>query len=321
MAFSLTMEYHDYYKTLGVARDASQDEIKKQYRRLARKYHPDVSKEANAEQKFKEIAEAYEVLKDPEKRSSYDQLGSNWKAGQEFRPPPGWEQAFGGGGAHFGGGMGGGGFSDFFESVFGGGMGAGMGGAGFSGGPQQPSSQTLRITIRLQESYEGGRRKVMIPEFGPNGQETGQHKKLEIRIPKGIQEGKKIRLAGQGPSAMPGGARGDLLLEIHFETDSLFTLEGQNILLTLPITPWEAALGGKVTVPTLGGNVELKIAAGAQSGQKMRLKGRGLPGKPSGDQMVTLQIQTPPADTPILEQLYRSLETESTFNPRSHFPR
>ncbi len=319
------MEYHDYYKTLGLSRDASQEEIKKQYRRLARKYHPDVSKETDAEQKFKEIAEAYEVLKDPEKRKSYDQLGANWKAGQEFRPPPGWEQAFGGGGAHFGGGMGGaGGFSDFFESVFGGGMGAGMGGAGmggagFGGHPQKPASQTLRITIRLKESYEGGKRMVQIPEYGPNGQPSGNHKKLEIRIPRGIQQGQKIRLGKQGPAAMPGGPRGDLLLEIKFEAHPLFTLEENNILLTLPITPWEAALGGKVTTPTLGGNVELKIAAGAQSGQKMRLKGRGLPGKSAGDQIVTLQIQTPPAEDEVMKQLYRQMETQSQFDPRNHF--
>jgi curved DNA-binding protein len=314
------MEYHDYYKTLQLSRDASQEEIKKQYRRLARKYHPDVSKEANAEQRFKEIAEAYEVLKDPQKRKSYDQLGANWKAGQEFRPPPGWEQAFGGGNAHFGGGMGGGGFSDFFESVFGGGIGAGAGrGAGFAGRPQKPASQTLRITIRLKESYEGGKRTVQIPEYGPNGEPSGSHKKLEIRIPKGIQQGQKIRLSNQGPSAVPGGPRGDLLLEIRFEAHPLFQLEGGNILLTLPITPWEAALGDRVTVPTLGGNVELKIAAGAQSGQKMRLKGRGLPGKQPGDQIVTLQIQTPPAESEAMQQLYQQLRAQSRFDPRSHF--
>lgn len=318
------MEYHDYYNTLGLSRDTSQEEIKKQYRRLARKYHPDVSKEADAEQKFKEIAEAYEVLKDPEKRKSYDQLGANWKAGQEFRPPPGWEQAFGGGGAHFGADMGGAaGFSDFFESVFGGTAGAGMGGSGFGGAPQKPASQTLRITIRLKESYEGGKRMVQIPEYGANGEPSGSHKKLEIRIPKGIQQGQKIRLGKQGPAAMPGGPRGDLLLEIKFEAHPLFILEESNILLTLPITPWEAALGSKITVPTLGGNVELKIAAGAQSGQKMRLKGRGLPGRQTrdtaGDQIVTLQIQTPPAENDATQQLYQQMSAATDFNPRSHF--
>lgn len=314
------MEYHDYYKTLEVSRDASKEEIKKQYRRLARKYHPDVSKESNAEQRFKEIAEAYEVLKDPEKRRSYDQLGANWKAGEEFRPPPGWEQAFGGG--QFGGGDG---FSDFFESVFGGGMGAGMGpgmgpgmgGAGFSGHTAPPPSQTLRVTIRLQESYQGGRRTIKIPTMGAHGQPGRGRKKLEIRIPKGIQSGQKIRLAGQGAAAMAGGPRGDLLLEVHFEADPNFKADGSNILMTLPITPWEAALGGHITTPTLGGAVELKIAAGAQSGQKMRLKGRGLPGKPAGDQLITLQIQTPPADSPEMEKLYRALEKESQFNPRT----
>ncbi|HIJ23322.1 MAG: DnaJ domain-containing protein [Gammaproteobacteria bacterium] len=316
------MEYHDYYKTLELKRDDPQDEVKKQYRRLARKYHPDVSKEPNAEQRFKEIAEAYEVLKDPEKRRSYDQLGANWKAGQEFRPPPDWEQAFGGRGAHFGGGnfngAGAGGFSDFFESVFGGNP-QNMRGGGFHRQPQPPPSQTLKITIQLQESYQGGRRTIQIPKIAANGQATGERKKLDIRIPKGIQTGQKIRLAGQGRSAMPGGPQGDLLLEVQFETDSRFELEGHNIRMTLPIAPWEAALGGRVTVPTLGGNVELKIAAGSQSGQKMRLKGRGLPGKPNGDQFITLQIQTPPAENETLKQIYQTLQQESHFNPRSDF--
>ncbi len=305
------MEYHDYYKTLEVNRNASQAEIKKQYRRLARKYHPDVSKEANAEQKFKEIAEAYEVLKDPEKRQSYDQLGANWQAGQEFRPPPGF-----GGGGHFGEGFGGGGagFSDFFESIFGGGMGPGAAGGGFSSAPHTPSPQTLRISVRLQESYEGARRTIRIP------QPSGEHRKLEIRIPKGIQQGQKIRLSGQGERGT-GGQRGDLLLEVQFEADPLFEIDGSNILLTLPITPWEAALGGKVTVPTLGGKVGVKIATGAQSGQKMRLKGRGLPGKNAGDQIITLQIQTPAATEEKVETLYQQLEEATQFNPRSHFER
>ncbi len=317
MAFSPTrMEYHDYYKTLEVSRSATQDEIKQQYRRLARKYHPDVSKEADAEQRFKEIAEAYEVLKDPEKRRSYDQLGSNWQAGQEFRPPPGWEQAFGGG-SHFGGGFGGnaGGFSDFFESIFG----ASAAGAGFSTTPPKPQNQTLRVTIRLEESFHGGRRAIQIPQYGPNGQPTRAHKKLEIRIPQGIQQGQKIRLAGQGPAAPGGAPRGDLLLEVHFEDGPLFHADGTNILMALPITPWEAALGSKVKVPTLGGEVELKIAPGAQSGQKMRLKGRGLPGKSPGDQIVTLQIQTPPAESSTIRQLYEQLQQASDFNPRAHF--
>lgn len=313
------MEYHDYYKTLGVSRDASQDEIKKQYRRLARRYHPDVSKEADAEQRFKEVAEAYEVLKDPENRRSYDQLGANWRAGEEFRPPPGWEGAFHGGGANS---DGAGGFSDFFESVFGG----EAGGRGFShGGHQQGADQILRISIRLQESYNGSRRTIQIPELSAE-RETGygggavaqQRRKLEIRIPKGIQQGQKIRLSGQGAPGIGGGARGDLLLEVQFQSDPLFQADGSNIMTTIPITPWEAALGGRVTVPTLGGSVELKIGAGAQSGQKMRLKGRGLPGNPAGDQILTLQIQTPPAENPELEKLYNQLREKSRFNPRNN---
>ncbi len=305
------MEYHDYYKTLGLSRDASQEEIKKQYRRLARKYHPDVSTERDAEQRFKEVAEAYEVLKDPEKRRSYDQLGANWKAGEEFRPPPGWEHAFHGGGANFGGA---GGFSDFFESVFGGNMGA----SGFSRGPQRGADQTLRITITLDESYHGARRTIQIPDIGADGRPSHQRRKLEIRIPRGIQQGQKIRLSGQGQMGSGGGPRGNLLLEVQFQSHPLFHAEGSDIAMVLPLAPWEAALGGKVTVPTLGGNVELKIAAGAQSGQKMRLKGRGLPGSPPGDQLLTLQIHTPPAENREIEQLYEELKERSGFNPRSH---
>ncbi len=303
------MEYHDYYETLGVARDASQDEIKKQYRRLARKYHPDVSKEGDAEQRFKEVAEAYEVLKDPEKRQSYDQLGANWKAGEEFRPPPGWEDAFHGGGANFGGA---GGFSDFFGSVFGGGVGA--------GGPvrnQPGADQTMRISIRLEESYNGSRRTIQIPEIAPNGEITSERRKLEIRIPKGIQEGQKIRLGKQGQISRSGGPRGDLLLQVQFQQDLNFRASGSDILMNLAIAPWEAALGEKITVPTLGGNVGLKIGAGAQSGQKMRLKGRGLPGTPPGDQLITLQIQTPSAKSQEIEDIYNRLKEKSNFNPRS----
>lgn len=307
------MEYHDYYKTLGVSRDASQDEIKRQYRRLARKYHPDVSREGNAEQRFKEVAEAYEVLKDPEKRQSYDQLGANWKAGDEFRPPPGWENAFHGGGANFGAA---GGFSDFFGSVFGGGMGGGMG-----GGParnQTGADQTMRISIRLEESYEGSRRTIQIPEITPGGDIGTERRKLEIQIPKGIQEGQKIRLGKQGQASTHGGARGDLLLQVQFQKDQQFRANGSDILMNLAVTPWEAALGERITVPTLGGDVEVKIGAGTQSGQKMRLKGRGLPGTPPGDQILTIQIQTPPAESPEIEQLYNKLRDKSKFTPRTY---
>lgn len=306
------MEYHDYYKTLGVSRDASQDEIKKQYRRLARKYHPDVSKEGDAEQRFKEVAEAYEVLKDPEKRQSYDQLGANWKAGEEFRPPPGWESAFHGGEANFGGP---GGFSDFFGSVFGGGMSGGMGGGHVRNHPG--ADQTMRISIRLEESYEGSRRTIQIPEINPNGEIGTARRKLEIRIPKGIQEGQKIRLGKQGQASLSGGPRGDLLLQVQFQKDQQLRASGSDILMNLVITPWEAALGERITVPTLGGDVELKIGAGTQSGQKMRLKGRGLPGTPPGDQTLTIQIHTPPAENQEIEQLYNELRDKSEFNPRT----
>ncbi len=318
------MEYKDYYQILSVSRDAPQSEIKKQYRRLARKYHPDVSKEADAELRFKELGEAYEVLKDPEKRQAYDQLGENWKAGEQFRPPPGWEQHFGGG---FGGGQAGGaGFSDFFEQIFGGagqggfnaqgGFGGQGGHAGFGGGfhhqpPQKGADLQLRIKVRLQEAFEGVERTIHIPE-------GRGHRKLKVRIPKGIQAGKKIRLSGQGKNGPAG--RGDLLLEVQFEDDPRFSVDekdGQKILLNLPIAPWEAALGAQVTVPTLGGDVGLKIPSGAKSGQKMRLKGRGLPGKTDGDQIVTLQIQTPTAETDEEKAFYEKMQEQfATFDPR-----
>lgn len=293
------MEYKDYYKTLGVARDASVEDIKRAYRKLARKYHPDVSKEANAENRFKDVAEAYEVLKDPDKRAAYDQLGSNWQAGQGFSPPPDWR---GGEGFEFRSGGGGAGFSDFFDSLF---------GRGFAGsqGPQRRSArgedQQARVQITLEDAFHGSSRAVNLSQPG------GRTRTLEVRIPKGVRAGQRIRLAGQGSNG------GDLYLEIEFAPHRLYRLEGGDLYLDLPITPWEAALGAAVKVPTLGGVVELNIPAGSQSGDKLRLRGRGLPGTPPpGDQYVVLKIVAPPAQTEAARDLYRRLAAELPLDPR-----
>lgn len=293
------MEYKDYYQILGVARDVSKEDLKKAYRKLARKYHPDVSKETDAEAKFKELGEAYEVLKDPEKRAQYDQFGSNYKNGQSFTPPPGWGQQ----GSRRGGFEGNSNFSSFFDSMFGG------GGGGRDNFYAKGEDVNAKITISLEDAFNGAKKTIRRPS---GSTETGT---LNVKIPAGITSGKKIRLSGQGRAGM-GGSAGDLLLEINIATHSHYRLDGSNVILDLPISPWEAALGAKVTVPTLAGKINLTIPAGAKSGQKMRLKGRGLPGKEPGDQIVNLQIITPAADTDKAIQLYQQMAEELSFNPR-----
>lgn len=312
------MEFKDYYKTLGVERTASQDEIKRAYRRLARRYHPDVSSEADAETRFKEVSEAYEVLKDPEKRAAYDQLGRDWQAGQDFRPPPDWDAGFefSGGGftdadaRHF---------SDFFESLFGAGGPFGRHGRyQRSYGAMRGEDHHARILISLEDAYHGASRRIQLqtPVVNANGQVTVKPRSLDIRIPKGITAGQQIRLAGQGAAGLGGGAAGDLYLEIEFEPHPLYQVEGRDLYLTLPVTPWEAALGSKVEVPTLAGRVALSLPAGSQSARKLRLKGKGLPGKPPGDQYVVLRIVNPPADSPKARELYQRMAEELPFNPR-----
>jgi curved DNA-binding protein len=330
------MEYRDYYQTLNVPRSAAADDIKKSYRRLARKYHPDVSKEKDAEAKFKEVQEAYEVLKDPEKRAAYDQLGSNWKAGQDFRPPP----DFGGGfefrGGPRGQGAPGGGadfdasFSDFFSSLFGG-AGAGgspfdgaFGGTGGAGGrrrsaPRKGRDHHARIDIDLEEAFRGGSRtfELQKPELADDGTLQVRKHTVKVNIPAGIADGQQLRLAGQGEPSANGGGSGDLFLEVHLRPHSKFQLEGRDVTVTLPVAPWEAALGATVTVPTLGGPVEMRIPAGAQSGQKLRLRGRGLPGNPPGDEFVQLKVVLPPADSPQARALYEQMQKELAFDVRA----
>ena len=275
------MEFKDYYKALGVEPSASEAEIKTAYRRLARKYHPDVSKEAGAEERFKAVNEAYEVLKDKDKRAQYDQLkASGYRPGEEFRPPPG----FGGGGFQFdfnemGGNAG---FSDFFESLFGGAR---------RPQPQPPPGSRVRLAIPLERAFSGGKQKIRIGE-----------RTLEIGIPTGIRPGQTIRLAGQGERG------GDLLIEISYHEHPEFELDGQNVLYTLSLMPWQAALGATVSVPTLGGKVDLKVPPESDSGKRLRLKGRGMPGKAGhGDQLVEIEITAPAPKTPEQEALYRRM--------------
>ena len=309
------MEFKDYYDLMGVPREATQDEIKRAYRKLARKYHPDVSKENDAEEKFKAVGEAYEVLKDPEKRSAYDQLGANWQAGQDFKPPPDWDAGF----EFSGGGFTGGGadHSDFFDSLFGRGFGSTHGaGAGFQ---MRGEDHHAKVLIDLEDAFSGASRSITLqsPEIDAQGHVHARERTLNVRIPKGVYQGQQIRLSGQGAPGHGQGGAGDLYLEIEFRPHRLYRAEGRDLTLTLPIAPWEAALGAKVTVPTPGGNVGLTIPEGSVSGRKMRLKGRGIPGKTPGDLYVELQIVVPPADNDAARKLYRRMQSETDFDPRA----
>ncbi|HHI94150.1 MAG TPA: J domain-containing protein [Gammaproteobacteria bacterium] len=313
------MEFKDYYEIMGVARDATQDEIKRAYRKLARKYHPDVSKETGAEEKFKAVGEAYEVLKDPEKRAAYDQLGSQWQQGQDFNPPPDWDAGF----EFSGGGFTGADaedFSDFFESLFGGAQG-GRGGhyRAYRGGVKmRGEDRHAKILIDLEDAIEGRNRQVTlrIPELTKEGHVVTRERTLSVRIPKGIHPGQHVRLAGQGGLGAGGGPAGDLYLEVEFKPHRWYRVEGADLYLDLPVAPWEAALGATVKVPTPQGTVDLKIPKGSSSGKKMRLKGRGMPSKTPGDLYVVLLIALPPADSDDARQLYREMQEKLAFNPR-----
>lgn len=280
------MKFVDYYKVLGVAPEASADDIKKAYRRLARKYHPDVSKEANAEARFKEVGEAYEVLKDADKRAEYDQLRRYGGAGGEFRPPPGWQGRQRAGadvGADFGGAQG---FSEFFEAIFGRGA-AGSPGPGPFRAARRGEDVQVRLPVTLEEMVKGGTRTLSLPT--PEGTRT-----LKVKVPQGIGDGGKIRLKGQGQPG-PGG-NGDLYLVVEVLPHERFRLDGRDLRLSLPVAPWEAMLGARIDVPTLDGAVTLSVPANARAGQQLRLRGRGLPGEPPGDLYVELQIVVPRAD-------------------------
>jgi curved DNA-binding protein len=314
------MHFKDYYEVMGLPRTASQDEIKRAYRKLARKYHPDVSKEKDAEDKFKELQEAHEVLKDPEKRAAYDQLGANWRQGQDFRPPPDWGKGFEFSSREFAGEQPGE-FSDFFSELFGSRSpfgrtsGRPQGTRGFSAAGQD---HVARVEIDLEDAYHGGTRTIELrtPELTPDGHVLVKPRTLRVSIPAGVTEGQQIRLAGQGSPGLGGGPAGDLFLEINVRPHAQFRLEGRDVTVTLPVAPWEAALGESVSVPTLGGPVEMKLPPGARAGQKLRLRGRGLPGSPPGDQFVILKIVLPP-DSPKSRQLFEQMKREVPFDPRA----
>ena len=310
------MEYKDYYKLLGVGKDAGQDEIGKAFKKLARKYHPDLNpNNPEAESRFKEINEAYEVLKDPEKRKLYDSLGPNWKDGQNFQPPPGFENI-----RFSSGGFGGEGFSDFFETIFGGGFGgARFGGEGFSRMRSRGRDAEVRLPLTLEEAYRGGRKTVTLQEQvrGADGMPRMQQKTLEVNIPAGVKNGGKIRLSGQGSPGTGGGQPGDLLLQGEIAEHLLFRLEGVNVLYDLRLAPWEAVLGTSARIPTLDSPVDMTIPPGVSSGQKLRLAGKGLgKGTSQGDQFVRIIIRSPRELSDRERELWTELSRISSFQAR-----
>jgi len=294
------MQYKDYYEILGVTRSADADEMKRAYRKLARKFHPDVSKEKNAEEKFKEVQEAYEVLRDADKRAAYDQLGRNFRNGQQFRPPPDWAQRFGQSrGQRFSDLNG---FSDFFASLFGG---AGSGSSGF-GGAAHAEADAGHLDVTVEEAFAGTKRRVTLNE-------NGRPRLVDVQIPAGVTDGQSLRIAGTG-------GRASLVFRIRLRPHHLYEVVGKDVQIELPLAPWEAALGAKVAVPTLGGTVELTVPAGAQSGQKLRLRSRGLPGNPGGDQLVTIKLVTPAAQSKAAKEAYERMKRDFSFDPRADWP-
>ena len=319
------MDFKDYYAVLGVSESASPEEIKKAYRKLARKYHPDVSKEEDADARFKDLGEAYEVLKDPEKREEYDQLRKyGARPDGSFEPPPGWQSASG---------FGGGGyteadarqFSEFFEEIFGSGrrrgFSSGFGGGGFRQNMRKRGEDGhARIALFLEEAFYGCDKQVSftVHEADNLGQVIPRKKTLNVKIPAGMREGQHIRLKGQGAPGIGGGEPGDLFIEVEFAPHPHFTVEGRDVVVTVPVAPWEAALGATITVPTVGSKVNVKVPKGSTSGRKLRLKGKGFPGKHPGDQIVILQVALPEKHSPEAEKLYQQLAgVEKNFNPRS----
>ena len=312
------MEFKDYYKVMGVARDATETQIKQAYRRLARKYHPDVSKEKDAEARFKELGEAYEVLKSPEKRAAYDQLGQGPRPGAGFRPPPDWGAGFEFSGPGAGMGAGNADYSDFFESLFGAASGRGRRSQrGFDTG--RGEDHHAKVMLDLEASLHGGSRTftLRVPEIDAQGRLIAKQRVLNVQVPKGILPGQTIRLAGQGASAGAAGTPGDLFIEVEFQPHARYRVDGRDLYLELPVAPWEAALGATVKTPTPGGAVDLKIPAGSHAGTKLRLKGRGIPASTPGDFYVVLQIALPVAGDEKAKAAYRAMADSLPFNPRT----
>ncbi len=310
------MQFKDYYQTLGVPRDATAEDIKKAFRKLARKYHPDVSKEPDAELRMKEVNEAHTVLSDPEKRAAYDQLGRNYRPGQDFRPPPDWDAGFEFSGRGFSP-REAADFSDFFAELFG-----RMGGGGFQAGhgggrhDSRGEDHHAKVMLDLEDAFHGASRQLSlrVPQMDARGRAVLVNRTLNVKIPKGVREGQVIRLAGQGAPG-PAGA-GDLLLEVHFQPHRRLRAEGRDLHLDLPLAPWEAALGAIVAVDLPNGGVKVRIPEGAQSGRQLRVRGRGIPGEPPGDLLLELQVVLPPADTPKARRFYQTMAAEFAFNPR-----
>jgi curved DNA-binding protein len=298
------MEYKDYYRTLGVDPKASKEEIKQAYQRLARRYHPDLSREPDAEARFKAVNEAYQVLKEAKARQAYDRLGPRSWQGRPFRPPPDWQvesnrQAF----------------NDFFSSIFSGARPI----RGFGSGAPRTRGSDLRLRIRLslEEAYHGVTRTLSfrsLPTLG--GPPVSRVRRVKVRVPAGVCAGQRVRVAQQGNPGTGGGPRGDLLLEVVMVPHPHFRTQGRDVLLELPITPWEAALGARLKIPTLGGEGVITLPPGVQNGHKLRLKGRGLPGQPAGDQLVILRIEVPPASSVEAVRLYRKMAEVMSFDPR-----
>ena len=328
----MSVKFRDYYEILGVSRSASQDEIKKAYRKLARKYHPDVNKDADAEDKFKQLNEAHEVLKDPEKRKRYDTLGADWQHGQDFTPPPGWEGIFGGfgGGGRDGPTSGGddAGFSDFFDTLFGG-LGGGGGspfgggfGRGFGGqagrahaGPRRGPDHEATLTISVEDAVHTPTRQVTLQSHESSGPRSRTY---DVKIPAGVSDGTRIRLAGQGGSSASGGTTGDLFLRVHIAPHPIYRIHGHDLEMDVRLAPWEAVLGAEIEVPTPDGRVTLHVPPGSQNGQKLRLRDRGLPVSKGerGHLYAKLKIVVPDAPDDKERTLWEELARKSTFRPR-----
>lgn len=308
------MQFKDYYQTLGVARDAPAETIKKAFRKLARKYHPDISKEPDAERQMKEVNEAYAVLSDPEKRAAYDQLGRDYQPGQEFRPPPDWDAGFEFSGHGFAPSEAAD-FSEFFAELFG-----RMGGAPHARGGFHARGEDhhAKVLLDLEDAFTGARRQISLrmPHLDPQGRMRLDTHTLNVRIPRGVRAGQMIRLSGQGGPGRGGAPAGDLLLEVQFKPHPRFRVEGRDLHLTLPVAPWEAALGAVIPVELPDSVVKMRIPAGAQTGRQLRVRGKGIPGEPPGDVLLDIQVIVPPADTPKARELYETLARELAFDPR-----